>query len=155
MISKKPSFFERLTGAVNADDDDLLLEEEIIESTREIDDAGILEGSEDAQLSVDVYQTPNEIVLQTMIAGVHPDKIDIDINREMVTISGHREASREASGDGYFHRELFWGSFSRTILLPEEIEVDEAVAEEDHGLLTIRLPKIDKERKTQLKIKVK
>ena len=60
---------------------------------------------------------------------------------------------QEARDDGYFHRELFWGSFSRTLLLPEEVAIDEADAKEKHGMLEIRLPKLDKHRSTQLRVK--
>lgn len=73
----------------------------------------------------------------------------------MVTIRvrGVREEYQEAHDDGYFHRELFWGSFSRTLLLPEEIAIDESEAQEKHGLLEIKLPKLDKHRSTQLKVR--
>jgi HSP20 family protein len=55
--------------------------------------------------------------------------------------------------EDYFHRELYWGSFSRTIMLPAEIEVEEAEAVEKHGLLILRLPKIDKNKQTRLKVR--
>ncbi|MBX4209529.1 Hsp20 family protein, partial [Candidatus Parcubacteria bacterium] len=47
----------------------------------------------------------------------------------------------------------YWGSFSRTIMLPEEIEVEEAEAIERHGLLTIKLPKVDKSKQNKLRVK--
>jgi HSP20 family protein len=71
----------------------------------------------------------------------------------MVTIRGVREEYQEAHDDGYFHRELFWGGFSRTLLLPEEVAIDEAEAQEKHGMLEIKLPKLDKHRTTQLKVR--
>jgi HSP20 family protein len=71
----------------------------------------------------------------------------------MVTIRGAREEHKEVAEDNYFHKELYWGAFSRTVLLPAEVEVEEASAQEKHGLLTIRLPKIDKEKQTKLKVK--
>jgi HSP20 family protein len=71
----------------------------------------------------------------------------------MVTIRGRREEYREAGTDEYYHRELFWGSFSRTLLLPEEVVIDEADAQEKHGLLEIRLPKVDKGRSAKLRVK--
>jgi len=71
----------------------------------------------------------------------------------MVTIKGMREEMQEAADDDYYHRELFWGSFSRTLLLPEEVLIDEAQAQEKHGLLEIRLPKVDKNRSTRLTVK--
>ena len=84
---------------------------------------------------------------------MRPEELDISISRDMVTIKGHREEGHEASDDDYFHRELYWGSFSRTVLLPEEIDVEGAEASEKHGLLTINLPKIDKRRQTKLRVK--
>ena len=105
------------------------------------------------ELQVDVYQTPEEIVVRTMIAGVQPHNIDISLTRDMITISGSKEETKEVTEDDYFYRELSWGSFTRTIMLPAEVEVDEADAQEKHGVLTIRLPKINKERQAKIKVK--
>ena len=87
------------------------------------------------------------------MAGVQPGSIDISLTREMLTVSGTREDEKEVQDENYFQRELYWGSFSRTILLPEEIDVDLAEATEKHGILMIRLPKINKKRQTKLKVR--
>lgn len=157
------SFFERLTGTVNVDDyeEDTPQEEKHVdiahqqegveESEREKD--WIEEEIEEGQLTVDVFNTPDEIIIKAIVAGVKPDDLDISITRDMVTIRGKREEHRQVVEEDYFYRELYWGAFSRTILLPQEIEVDAAHASEKHGLLTIKLPKIDKERQTKLKVK--
>ena len=105
------------------------------------------------ELSVDVYQTPDAIVVKALVAGVQPNSIDISLTREMLTISGTREDEREVDEENYFQRELYWGSFSRTILLPEEVDVDIAEASEKHGILMIRLPKINKKKQTKLKVR--
>ena len=105
------------------------------------------------ELAVDVYQTPDAIVVKAFIAGVQPNTVDIALTREMLTISGSRHDEREVEEDHYFQRELYWGSFSRTILLPEEIDVDLAEASEKHGILVIRLPKINKKREMKLKVR--
>jgi len=102
---------------------------------------------------VDVYETPDAVVVKSMIAGVHPDNLDVSITRDSVTIRGKREEERVAEGDDYLFRELYWGSFSRTVALPEEIDVDEAEAIEKHGLLILKLPKLDKKRQSKLKVK--
>ncbi len=114
-----------------------------------VDDAETITG----ELNVDVYQTPEEIVIRTMVAGVPPNNVDISLTRDMLTITGEREDSKEVTEDDYFYRELTWGSFTRTIMLPAEVEVDEADAQEKHGILTIRLPKINKERQAKIKVK--
>src|SRR5580693_6921698 len=105
------------------------------------------------ELAVDVYQTPDALVIKAFIAGVQPATVDISLTREMLTITGTRQDEREVDEDDYFQRELFWGSFSRTILLPEEIDVDMAEASEKHGILMIRLPKINKGKQTKLKVR--
>lgn len=107
------------------------------------------------ELAVDVYQTPDAIVVKALVAGVQPTSIDISLTREMLTISGKREDEREVEEDNYFQRELYWGSFSRTILLPEEVDVDLAEASEKHGILMIRLPKINKKKEMKLKIRAR
>jgi HSP20 family protein len=88
-----------------------------------------------------------------MVAGVKPEDLDVSITRDMVTIKGKRETERNVSDDDYYHRELYWGSFSRTIMLPAEVEVEECDAVEKHGLLIITLPKIDKHKQAKLRVK--
>ena len=159
-LRKKPGFFSRLTGT--ADDYDFdgsgtpaVFEGEGTErhahiSTRDEDWKG---EEPQGELAVDIYQTPDAIVVKALVAGVQPTSIDISLTREMLTISGSRADEREVEEENYFQRELYWGSFSRTILLPEEVDVDLAEASEKHGILMIRLPKINKKRQTKLKVR--
>lgn len=166
---KKPSFLDRLTGAVKPNDYDRILDNEhhfgddndAEEDGQDTyaDDENWEENNEsshtpqEGELPVDMYQTNDAIVIKALVAGVSPADLDISITRDMVTIRGVREEYQETNDDNYFHRELFWGSFSRTLLLPEEVVIDEAEAQEKHGLLEIRLPKLDKHRSTQLRVK--
>ena len=114
----------------------------------------IEEEEKDGELTVDVYQTSDMLVIKAMIAGVRPEDLDISITRDMVTIKGKREEEKTAKDDDYFIRELYWGSFSRSITLPEEIDVDEAEAVEKHGLLILKLPKLDKKKLSKLKVRM-
>jgi HSP20 family protein len=153
---KKRSFFERLTGGVRMHDED---EEE--KATRinakstggNDDDVWNKEEETEGELALDVYQTPADIMVHTFVAGVRPEDLEINITRDMLTIRGKRQESRTVSENDYFSRELYWGTFSRTVSLPQEVEPEEAEAIERHGLLTIRLPKIDKNKKSNLKVK--
>ena len=104
-------------------------------------------------MSVDVYQTPTDIVIQTMVAGVKPEDLEISIARDVASIRGEREESRVIDEDNYFTKELYWGKFSRTISLPAEVEPEEVEATERHGLLTIKIKKVDKEKKNSIKVK--
>lgn len=113
----------------------------------------IVEEEEAGELAVDVYQTPSHIIIKAMIAGVRPEDLDVSITRDMVTIRGKRERASEGSNGDFFFQELYWGAFARTIVLPQEVEIEEAEASEKHGLLVIKLPKLDKGRQAKLKVK--
>ncbi|KKT60096.1 MAG: Protein containing Heat shock protein Hsp20 protein [Candidatus Azambacteria bacterium GW2011_GWC2_45_7b] len=108
---------------------------------------------EEGQLTIDVWQTPDEIVVQAIVGGVKPEDLDVSVTHDMVTLRGKREKQREVSGNDYFYQELYWGAFSRSILLPQEVDADEAQATIKNGLLTIHLPKLDKARVAKLKVK--
>ncbi len=107
----------------------------------------------DGELPVDVSETPTHVIIKAMIAGVKPEDLDVSITRDMVTIRGKREHHVESNTEKYSFQELYWGSFARTVVLPQEIEIEEAEANTKHGLLTISLPKINKNRQTKLKVK--
>jgi len=151
-MPNKRSFFERLTGAVRLEDErgqpEHHLDREAVTKPNIFE-----ENEEEAQLTVDVYQTPSEIIIKTMVAGVKPDDLDVSITRNSVTIRGQRSEDRTVSNDEYLHRELYWGSFARTITLPEEIDVDGAEAVEKHGVLVLHLPKLDKNRQAKLRVR--
>jgi len=105
------------------------------------------------ELSVDVYETPKEIIIEAMIAGVKPEDLHIATTHNSITVSGKREANTHIKQDDYIVQELYWGQFSRTVELPNDIAVDDAEAVEKHGLLIVRLPKIDKERNVKVRVK--
>ena len=157
MAKEKPSFFERLTGAVKLSEDES--DEDSTPSARALGTPAVKaaswieESAEEGELTVDVYQNHDTIFVKAMIAGVRPEDLDVNISRDMITIRGKREEERVSSSDDYFIRELYWGSFSRSVSLPQEIDVDEAEAIEKHGLLILRLPKLDKKRQSKLKVK--
>jgi HSP20 family protein len=148
-----------LTGTVRVDDEAEAKPNKRSVSVRDEDDAltsvwADEESEPEGELTVDVYQTPDAIVIKSMVAGVRPEDLDISITRDVVSIHGHREEERVAKDDDYFARELYWGSFSRTVQLPEEIDVDKADAIQKHGLLILKLPKLDKKKQSKLKVKV-
>lgn len=162
---KKRSFFDRLSGSLPVDDAYDTFDDELyppqptaqrqgIPLQQERSFANLVEEDQsEGQLPVDVYQTANEIVIRTFVAGVRPDELNVSISRDMVVIEGSREERDSVVDTDYFTRELFWGSFSRTILLPQEIDVDNSSAGAKDGLLSIILPKMDKTRQTKLRVK--
>lgn len=151
MTRARRSFFERITGGMNVAEE---AEEVIAKTTREELSGDWNEEPGDAQLTVDVYQTPGEVIIQSIVAGVKPEDLEVNVTREMVTIKGSRHKLHEAREDDFFMRELYWGSFSRSITLPQEVEVERAEAAVKNGLLTIRLPKVNRERSQNIKVKL-
>lgn len=100
-------------------------------------------GDAEGQLTIDVYQTDNDIVIKSTIAGVKPEDLDVAINNDMVTIKGERKNEDVIPRESYYYQECYWGSFSRSILLPVDIIADKVEASLKNGILTIKLPKAD------------
>lgn len=108
---------------------------------------------DEGQLTVDVYQTPDAIVIESTIAGVNAHDLDIDVTGESVTIRGERKRIDQIPGENYFFQECFWGKFSRSIILPEEVDPARADAEIKNGILKVILPKVEKVHAQKIKAK--
>jgi HSP20 family protein len=108
---------------------------------------------QEGQLTIDVYQTDSDIVIKSTIAGVKPEDLDIQINNDMVTIRGERRKEDEVRDEDYYYQECYWGAFSRSIILPVDVEANKSEAIMKNGVLTIRLPKAEtaKARKIQVR----
>jgi HSP20 family protein len=159
------SFFQRLTGSVNAEQEDEeelrerravhpLIKDKSTKPEKMPEKTDWMTEEEEGQLAVDVFQTPDEIIIQSVVAGVKPEELDVSITQDMVTIRGKRQNQREISGDDYYYQELYWGGFSRSVLLPQEVDAEEAEASLKNGLLTVKLPKLDKNRVQKLKVEL-
>ncbi len=117
------------------------------------DEEDLAPAEEEGELTVDIYDKGDSIVIQSTVAGVKPEDLDVSITNDSVTIRGRRERHEDVREDSYYYKELFWGTFSRSVILPEEIDEDAAEAVLKHGLLMIKLPK--KRRGVIQKLKVK
>jgi len=107
----------------------------------------------EGQLTVDVFQDDENIIVQSTVAGVNPDDLEINITSESVTVKGKREKSEVVEEKDYFYQECFWGSFSRSIILPQEVDPEKSNAALKNGILTIKMPKLDRKRAKKLKVK--
>ncbi len=108
---------------------------------------------EEGQLTVDVYKTKEDIVIKSIIGGVRSEDLDISVTSDMVTIKGKRNNIDEVTDDDYYYQECFWGNFSRSIILPCDIKAEGVEATIKNGILTVKLPKIEKN--TSMKIEIK
>lgn len=142
------SFFARLTGTADESYD-----AEYDESSTEVaPERPVHQAPRGADLRVDVYQMGELIILKAFTPGVLPNDVELSLTRDMLTITAHRDENAEVSDEDYFTRELDWSPLERTILLPAEVDIDQAEATESHGVLTIRLPKIQKDRQRIVKV---
>ncbi len=110
----------------------------------------------EGELAVDVFQTDSDIIIQSTIAGMKPEDIDLSIEDDMVTISGERKNPSATEGEeehSYFYQECYWGPFSRQIILPEEVDFSEAEATMKEGIFTLRLPKLQRQKVRKIKVR--
>ncbi len=96
----------------------------------------------EGQLMVDVYDRPDAVVVRSLIAGVNAEDLEISLNGDMLTLRGTREETEEIADDQFFARECYWGSFSRSIIIPSQIQPDKIKAFSKNGVVVIILPKI-------------
>ena len=157
MLKTKRSFFERMTGATSVNNPNnqrndsmpVFAEEEETEMIMNAEPRNVFVEEEvyasnaEGQLTIDVYQTDNEIVIKSTIAGVKPEDLDVSINNDMVTIKGERKNEEVVNAENYYYQECYWGGFSRSVVLPVDIISEKSEASLKNGILTIRLPKAD------------
>lgn len=108
---------------------------------------------EDGQLAIDVYQDDDYVVIKSIVGGVRPEDLDLSVTSDMVTIKGSRERADEVSEDNYYYQECFWGSFSRSVILPCDIKTDQVEASMKNGILTIKMPKVEKNSATKISVR--
>ena len=166
MTKEKRSFFERLTGAKKNESDDrknravnIEMDDEETEIAMPTEDALSKSAEEnfaesnEGQLTIDVYQTENDVVIKSTIAGVKPEDLDVSINNDMVTIKGERTSEEEVSEENYYYQECYWGGFSRSVVLPVDVVSEKAEASLKNGILTIRLPKASSNKAKKIQVR--
>jgi HSP20 family protein len=106
-------------------------------------------------LAVDVYETPDNVVVKTAVPGVKPEEIDITITGDTLTISGATKFEEKVEREDYIRKELRYGSFSRSVNLPSGLNVEKAEATFENGLLTLTIPKAEEAKPKAIKVKAK
>ena len=110
------------------------------------------DGEPEGKLTVDVYQTANNIVVESAIAGVKASDIDVNVTSDSITIRGSRKRDKVVKDEDYLYQECYWGRFARTIILPQEIDPDGAEVNFKNGILAVTLPKANRKKSRKLKI---
>ena len=106
----------------------------------------------EGQLTIDMFQTKDNVIIKSTIAGVKPEDIDVTIANDMVTIRGERKRDFDASSEDYFYQECYWGSFSRSVVLPVDVDIDNVGADLKDGILTVILPKAAKAKAKKIRV---
>lgn len=109
---------------------------------------------EEGQLTVDIFDDGANLIIQSTVAGVKPEDLDLSITNDMITIRGKRQRHEEVTEESYYYKELYWGTFSRSVILPEEVDSEKAEAALKNGLLTVKLPKKQKDVKQKIRVKM-
>ncbi len=136
MAREKKSFFGKIiknSSALEEEDEDIFVAGDQGEAARK---------SEEGQLAVDVYETASSVVVKSIIGGIKAENIGISVVNDVLTIKGAREKIEESEKHNYFVAECFWGAFSRSIILPVEVDSDDVRATMKNGILKIVLPKL-------------
>ena len=106
-------------------------------------------------LAVDVYETEEDVVVNAALPGVDPDDVDVSLTGDTLTIKAELKSDDEVEEERYIYRERRLGSYARSLGLRTPVEADEAEAEYENGVLTLRLPKVEKARPKAIEVKTK
>ncbi len=172
MTKQKQSFFQRLAGVQSNEEETSrpvlsVYENEETEVSVPSHDVRAFErapredvwsqntpvSDEEGQLTIDVYQTDNDVIIKSTIAGVKPEDLDVSINNDMVTIKGERKNEDVVETGNYYYQECYWGSFARSILLPVDIVAEKVEASLKNGILTVKLPKADNTKVKKIQVR--
>lgn len=106
----------------------------------------------EGQLTIDMYHTPDTLVVRSTIAGVAPEDVSVTLDGETLTIRGERKRSETVEQQDYYYQECYWGSFSRSVTVPMEVDPAKVRAEIKNGILTVTLPRIRSARPRRIKV---
>lgn len=102
------------------------------------------------ELTIDMYQLGKDMIIQSALAGVRPEDLDIQIEKDMVAIRGQRLRSEAANPENFYRQECYWGKFAREIIVPADFDASRTKAVIKNGILTIKIPIIERENKTKV-----
>ncbi len=105
--------------------------------------------------AVDLYEKDNNVVVETPLPGVDPDKVKISIENDVLSIEGASEKKTEVDEKNYYRKEVRYGSFHRAVALPCAVIGDSAKADYANGLLTVVIPKAPAAQKKTIKVSAK
>jgi HSP20 family protein len=107
---------------------------------------------EEITLSVDVFEEKDEVVVKAELPGMDKEDIDVKLTDDMITISGEKKKEEKVEKKNYYRMERSYGSFTRSLRLPAEVQTEKASAKFKEGVLEIRIPKTEEAKKKEKKV---
>lgn len=104
---------------------------------------------------MNIYQDKDNVIVETALAGIDPGKVDISVENDVLTVSGHTEEKKEVRREDYYRKEIREGSFSRSVILPMPVKADKAEASYDKGIMKIVIPKAEAAKPKKIAVKLK
>jgi HSP20 family protein len=104
--------------------------------------------------TLDISETKNEYVVKAELPGMDPKEIDISLTNDLLTIKGEKKQEKEEKEENYHLIERSYGSFTRSVRLPGQVQSDKINANFKNGILKVTLPKTEEAKKKEIKIKV-
>jgi len=104
--------------------------------------------------AMDLVETEDHFVLRADLPGLAEGDVNIEVEDNVLTVSGERKAEHETTKEGYHRVERAFGSFSRSLTLPEGVDADAVTASFDRGVLEIRIPKPEQRKPRKISIGV-
>lgn len=105
--------------------------------------------------AIDMYEDRDNVIVETQLAGIDPEKVDISIENDVLTIKGESEKKSEVEDKNYYRKEIRRGSFYRSVPLPAKVDGDKASAFVEDGILKIAVPKASESKPKTIKIQTK
>jgi len=102
--------------------------------------------------AVDVFDTQDAVVLKAELAGMKPDDIQIEVEDNVLTIKGERKFEEKVDEERYYRVERRFGSFQRSLALPQGVKADQIEAAYDEGILTVTVPKAEQEKPKRIEV---
>lgn len=104
--------------------------------------------------AIDMYEDGDNVIVETQLSGIDPEKVDISIENDVLSIKGESEKKSEVEDQNYYRKEIRRGSFYRNIPLPAHVDGDKASAIAEDGILKIAVPKRKESGSKKIKIEV-
>lgn len=105
--------------------------------------------------SMDIYEKENSYVVRMELPGIKMEDVEISVSGDTLTVRGERKIPEDIEEEEYQTSEIFYGSFTRSVTLPEKVQADKINATFDDGILEIQIPKAEEEKPARIQIKAK